>query len=403
MSHVTNGSGQFGMAKSCDTVTAIELLLAAARVWKVRRRYWIATVVLGIFIPAWTFTRLNTWPGFVHHVTTLVVNDRDRRMVAQHIKAEERWKLMELERIYGQNECQRRGRTSNPKWAWVTAIANNQFVLPSLVLGHSLNQFSCQRKMIALVSREVSDINRDALVKVGWEVTEVEAYDCNWLDKKQGREPQNIGILGTHMRFHLWTFENYEKLVYVDGDFLLMSNIDELFEVEADFAACHCARPGMIDLCFNAGLFVMKPSKQTFNEIMEYWENRARKGRCISDQLLFWYFFGRSNRWKPLPYAYNVRRMIYWPMKAYHFAGTIFYNKPWEYCPYPTRQKAASFNGPITVVDDAFMLWWKIFYQMEEKYSLNDWWKQFQETVLKSDIKDCSDFNLEAMQLKIVI
>lgn len=365
------------------------LLSVASRSWKSYRRYWVGAAILTTFIAAWTLTPLNTWPGFTRHVASLVFNDTKRVNEAHRITVEDRWRLMELERVYGQSECQRLGRTSNPKWAWITAIANDQFVLPSVVLGHTLNVFSCQHNMIALVSRDVSEINRGALVKVGWEVIEVEALDCNWLDKKQGRQPRNIGILGTHMRFHVWKFDSYEKLVYIDGDFLVLSNIDELFDVDADFAACHCARPGMIDLCFNAGMAVIRPSKQTFNEIMEYWKNRALKGRCISDQLLFWYFFGGSNRWMPLPYAYNVRRMIYAPMKAYHFAGTIFYLKPWEYCPLPTRQEATSFNGPIRVVEDMFTLWWKFFYDMKDKYRLEDWWKQFQKTVLNSVGTDC--------------
>ena len=314
---------------------------------------------------------------------TLVVNDTDRRDTAHDIMAGERWRLMELERIYGQNECKRKGRVSNPKWGWITAIANNKFVLPSVVLGHTLNVFSCQRKMIALVSRDVSAVNRGALERVGWDVVEVEALDCNWLDKQQGREPRNIGILGTHMRFHVWTFSSYEKLIYIDGDFLVLSNIDELFEINGEFAACHCARPGMIDLCFNAGLAVIQPSKQTYSDIMKYWKERGSNGRCISDQLLFWYFFGGSNRWTPISYAYNVRRMIYWPMKAYHFAGTIFYKKPWEYCPLPTKDEALKFDGPIRVVEDLFVLWWKFFYEMQEKYRLTEWWDQFQKNVLK--------------------
>ena len=85
-------------------------------------------------------------------------------------------------------------------------------------------------------------------------------------------------------------------------------------------------------------------------------------------------------KWNRLPYSYNVRRKIYYPMKgstlfyfyhnnsyqkdmffkllkhptnvyvcfsAYHFAGYGITPKPWELKKPPSRKEANSFRGPI--------------------------------------------------------
>jgi hypothetical protein len=79
-------------------------------------------------------------------------------------------------------------------------------------------------------------------------------------------------------------------------------------------------------------------------------------------------------KWNRLPYSYNVRRNVYYPMKgeyiiaiipaksllfsehhkfcmllfsAYHFAGYGITPKPWELKKPPSRKEANSFPGPI--------------------------------------------------------
>ena len=98
--------------------------------------------------------------------------------------------------------------------------------------------------MIALVSKDVSRGARKALERIGWETEIVESMDCNWMERKKRRPTSNTGIIGTHTRFHAWGYTQYSKILYVDADVLLMTNIDEIFHIDADFAAAPCARPG---------------------------------------------------------------------------------------------------------------------------------------------------------------
>ena len=114
--------------------------------------------------------------------------------------------------------------------------------------------------MIALISRNVSKDTQKALQSVGWETRLVEEMDCNWMDAKVGGDrnsglfgrPRGHRIKGTHTRFHAWNFTEFTKIIYVDADYILMTNIDELFQITEHFAAVPCSRPGVLDLCFNA-------------------------------------------------------------------------------------------------------------------------------------------------------
>jgi hypothetical protein len=65
--------------------------------------------------------------------------------------------------------------------AWLTAVANNNYVTPTLALAHTLDQFSCVKTKIALVPEDlelVSETTRDLLRKAGFEVRVKPSLDC---------------------------------------------------------------------------------------------------------------------------------------------------------------------------------------------------------------------------------
>ena len=153
--------------------------------------------------------------------------------------------------------------------------------------------------MIAFISDSVNEGARKALRSVGWETRVVEEMDCNWMDIKVGGQrnrgffgrPKGQRIKGTHTRFHAWNYTQFSKLIYVDADYMLMTNIDELFDIPDDFAAAPCARPGVLDPCFNAGLLVFRPDSNYYREIMKLWWDTTEKDTCPNDQVLLWHYY----------------------------------------------------------------------------------------------------------------
>ncbi|PFX30635.1 Glycogenin-1 [Stylophora pistillata] len=182
------------------------------------------------------------------------------------------------------------------KVTWLTIVVNDEFAIPALVLGDSIQTFSCQRNMIALISDTLSMGTQRALQKVGWDTRIVEALDCDWLETKLGvtdygglfGRAQNHGIKGTHTRFHAWNYTEFSKIIYVDADYMLMTNIDQLFVAPGDFAAAPCSRPGVVDPCFNADLMVFRPDVQHHQDILNLWWNMTRQGTCPNDQVLYY-------------------------------------------------------------------------------------------------------------------
>ena len=88
----------------------------------------------------------------------------------------------------------------------------------------------------------------------------------------------------------------------MDAHCLVLQNVDELFDRE-EFSAC-------IDACwpdfFNSGVFVYKPSHETFKKLFEF---VSKIGRNVGDQgLLNSYFTGwcNSESSRRLPFYYNT-------------------------------------------------------------------------------------------------
>ena len=66
------------------------------------------------------------------------------------------------------------------------------------------------------------------------------------------------------IKINCWLLEQYSKCVFLNGDCLVLQSIDDLFEREEFSAAPDADWPD----CFNSGVFVYRPSKETFNELI---------------------------------------------------------------------------------------------------------------------------------------
>ena len=338
-------------------------------------------IIFTVCIAAWRPILIPYSYKFVKIVSLHIINDKDRFSDNELLLARKEWRLYQLERQFGKQWCNKNEFGPRKDVAWLTVMVNDDFVVPALVLGHSIQTFSCHKNMIALTSGNVSKDTQKALQSVGWETRLVEEMDCNWMDAKVGGDrnsglfgrPLGHRIKGTHTRFHAWNYIEFSKMIYVDADYMLMSNIDELFDIPEHFAAAPCSRPGVLDPCFNAGLLVFKPDLKTYQEIMKHWRETTEKDTCPTDQELLNEFYADSG-WKELPYAYNIRRIIFRPMMSFHYA-CCRPPKPWTSECRPSRKEASKFDGPIITVDDMALVFWKNFYELLAHYDLEDWWR----------------------------
>ena len=340
----------------------------------------IPIVVFAFCVVVWRPILVPYSYKFVNIVSFHIINDKQKSLDNELLLARKEWKFYQLERRFRQRWCKETNVRSRKNVAWLTVMVNDDFVVPALVLGNSIRTFSCHTNMIALISKDVSENTRKALQSVGWKTRLVEEMDCDWMDAKVGGDrnsglfgrPLGHRIKGTHTRFHAWNYTDFSKMIYVDADYMLISNIDELFEIPEHFAAAPCSRPGVLDPCFNAGLLVFKRDLKTYQEIMKQWRETTEKDTCPTDQELLNEFYADSG-WKELPYAYNIRRIIFRPMMSFHYA-CCRPPKPWTSECRPSRKEASKFDGPIITVDDMTLLFWKNFYELIQQYNLENWW-----------------------------
>ncbi|XP_012512250.1 PREDICTED: glycogenin-2 [Propithecus coquereli] len=185
--------------------------------------------------------------------------------------------------------------------AFVTLATNDIYCQGALVLGQSLRSHRLTRRLVVLITPQVSGPLRVILSKVFDEVIEVNLINSEDYVHLAFLKRPELGV--TLTKLHCWTLTHYSKCVFLDADTLVLSNIDELFE-RGEFSAA--SDPGWPD-CFNSGVFVFQPSLETHKRLLRH----ATKHGSFdgADQGLLNTFFSNwstADIHKHLPFIYNL-------------------------------------------------------------------------------------------------
>uniref|UniRef100_T1IZS8 glycogenin glucosyltransferase n=1 Tax=Strigamia maritima TaxID=126957 RepID=T1IZS8_STRMM len=249
--------------------------------------------------------------------------------------------------------------------AWVTLATNDSYALGALVLAHSLRRVHTNRHLTVLITPDVSQGMREHLAQVFNSINEVNVLDSNDEAHLALMQRPDLGI--TFTKLHCWRMTQFTKSVFLDADTLIVQNCDELFEREELSAAADIGWPD----CFNSGVFVYKPSKETFISLLEF---ATQKGSFDGgDQgLLNLYFsdWATKDIAKHLSFIYNMTSSAaysYSPayqafgknVKIVHFLGAI---KPWmqgyDAATGTVHQREGSYHS-----QEHLQYWWNIFIQ----------------------------------------
>jgi hypothetical protein len=156
----------------------------------------------------------------------------------------------------------------NKKYAYVTihyegTPRDEEYVLGIRVMVQSIKATGTQHDVIVLVSKNVRESSRQAFRDLGCIVTEV-ADVVNPYKKDDGRrlsyQPRFEYALN---KLHLWNMTQYERLIYLDADNILLRNMDELF------GAGHFCVVFMNMCTFHTGLMVIKPNATQYQMLLE--------------------------------------------------------------------------------------------------------------------------------------
>ena len=137
---------------------------------------------------------------------------------------------------------------NNIKEAIVSLVTSESgYVAGALALGQSIKDVKTRANLVLMVTNDVNSDSRKKLSK-NWEVVVVEAINCNHkhnLNEKEydlNGEQYQAGISRwshTCTKFAAWKLIEYDRIIFLDSDTLVVQNIDDAFRgyTNSSFAA----------------------------------------------------------------------------------------------------------------------------------------------------------------------
>ncbi|KAI9800552.1 MAG: hypothetical protein M1825_004101 [Sarcosagium campestre] len=264
---------------------------------------------------------------------------------------------------------------------WTTLITNTKYLSGLLTLDYTLKKYRSKYPLVALYTDTFEPEGHKALEARGIPKRHVE-YLLPSTHKDFSNDPRFYDCWSKLTPFSL---TQYERVVQLDSDMIVLQNMDELMELELDpptsggqgnkvFAASHacvcnplnkphyprdwvpanCAFTSQHDapdlaqtqgpsptsglgIC-NGGLQVVNPSKEIYNLILAQLNDSdvVTKADFADQSLLSDLFRGR---WVALPYTYNALKSLRWVHKEIWRDGQvknlhyILSPKPWDESP----------------------------------------------------------------------
>lgn len=217
--------------------------------------------------------------------------------------------------------------------AFVTLATTDEYACGALVLAHSLREVKTEKKIVCMLTKEVSPDMQEVCRSVFDHVELVDVLDSKDETNLALLERPDLGV--TFTKLHCWRLTQYRKAVFMDADTLVIQNIDDLFERDELSAA---PDPGWPD-CFNSGVFVFVPNQETYEKLLKFaMEIGSFDG---GDQgLLNLYFsdWATKDIRRHLPFLYNVISQAFYSylpaftrfrshIRVVHFIGA---QKPWQ-------------------------------------------------------------------------
>mmetsp|Transcript_15040 Transcript_15040/g.17559 ORF Transcript_15040/g.17559 Transcript_15040/m.17559 type:complete len:670 (-) Transcript_15040:92-2101(-) len=190
------------------------------------------------------------------------------------------------------------------KEAYVTMVSSDDigYLMGAKVLAASIRRFDSRRDMVAMVTEEVESATTTTILeRAGWIVKRVPKLEEPWFRKHPRCNDFNVGQVVRWGRMfskvNLWSFDEYDQVVYSDTDTLFLRPVDAYFNLPLQFYAERSPSHSGI----NAGIIVTKPSSQTLQQLLAYGKNhepltffKTNQVGCTEQELFNQYFHGSS-------------------------------------------------------------------------------------------------------------
>ena len=229
--------------------------------------------------------------------------------------------------------------------AFVTLVTNPDYVRGATALMRSLRLTGTKADIVAMHTDGVDASALGSLKELGALLHPVDLLPTSAAFNERharthlhrsapftkGGKPAFHTPLDNFAKLRLWQLTDYDKIVFIDADAIVLKNIDRLFQYP-EFSAAPNVYESLADFHrLNSGVFVARPSEATFAAMLERLDRRDAFWRR-TDQTFLESFFPD---WQGLPVFFNMLQYVWfnlpelWDWKrisVLHYQ----YEKPWE-------------------------------------------------------------------------
>jgi len=171
--------------------------------------------------------------------------------------------------------------------AYATLVNGNDYIELALVLGESLRETNSPYPLIALTTHKTSQRGVELMERAGLIVHTVDDVQL-----PKSLQPWRENWRHTYVKLLLWNLTSYERIVTIDADSLVLSNMDELFSLHGEYITAtdrhlcqHEFEPGMSGMTA-----VLWPGAKVAHELFQFFHS---SGSAFSrgDQSVTEFFF----------------------------------------------------------------------------------------------------------------
>jgi alpha-N-acetylglucosamine transferase len=234
------------------------------------------------------------------------------------------------------------------RYAYVTAITTDDYVPGVLALKVALKMAAARYPLISMVGEKVSPKTEKLIQSYGIETIRVPNVVIPDETCERNSSVKMNYWNNSFSKLAVMSLSEYEKLVYVDSDMLVIRNIDELFVLpHMSAVVAGKSYPGnehWKDM--NSGIMVIEPNENHYNDLIGCISaiEKSTNNKAYGDQEVFGYYYKWaerreleiSERYNVLAYyadyyVQNQKRILgSEKIKVIHFVGPV---KPWARTP----------------------------------------------------------------------
>ncbi|KAK9219085.1 hypothetical protein WN943_007724 [Citrus x changshan-huyou] len=140
--------------------------------------------------------------------------------------------------------------------AYVTVLHSSEaYVCGAIALAQSIIQKNSSRDLVLLHDKSISGKSLRGLRAAGWKTKWISRIRSPFAKKDSYNE-------WNYSKLRVWQLIEYDKIIFIDSDLLVLKNIDEFFFYPELSAA------GNDKVLFNSGVMVIEPSLCKFEDMM---------------------------------------------------------------------------------------------------------------------------------------